>query len=155
MKEVSLGMRKIKKIMFAVIPIVVAILGLMLANTSNSASQEVTLDKVLLEPDKYKEKLITLQGDLMEDSIHWDADKTELSFDIKKDDHTIKVQYKGVKPDTFSDGTIVMADGVYDIDEQVLHAERLRTRCPSKYEASEKDAVAKANYDPKTHNKKE
>ncbi|MCD1261052.1 cytochrome c maturation protein CcmE [Paenibacillus athensensis] len=146
-------MKKNKKILFAVIPLVVVIALLIAANTTNSSSQEVTLDKVIAAPDKYKEKLITVQGDLQESTVNWDATSTLLRFQIKQDDRTIDVEYKGVKPDTFSDGTIVMADGVYDAGRGMLVAERLRTRCPSKYESLDKEANKEA-YE-KQHMKKE
>jgi|GEM_PF-456538 len=137
-------MNKNKKMMFAVIPLVAVILLLIFANTTNSSSQEVTLDKVIAAPDKYKEKLITVQGDLQESTVQWDASSTLLRFQIKQDDRTIDVEYKGVKPDTFSEGTIVMADGVYDVERGLLVAERLRTRCPSKYESLDKEANKEA-----------
>ncbi len=137
-------MKKNKKMMMGIIPIVATILMLVFSSTTNSSSQEVTLDKVLEQPDQYKEKLLMLQGDLIEESVQWDADKTLLRFNIKQGDRMVKVQYQGVKPDTFTDGTIVMVDGIYHAEDQVVYAERLRTRCPSKYESMDKKANKEA-----------
>lgn len=137
-------MKKNKKMMMGIIPIVATIFMLIFSSTTDSSSQEVTLDKVLEQPDRYKEKLLMLQGDLMEESVQWDADQTLLRFSIKQGERTIKVQYKGVKPDTFTAGTIVMVDGIYHAGDQVVVAERLRTRCPSKYESMDKEANKEA-----------
>lgn len=146
-------MKKNKKMMMGAIPIIATILLLIFSNTTNSSSQEVTLDKVLEQPDKYKEKLLMLQGDLIEETVQWDADKTLLRFDIKQGGRIVKVQYQGVKPDTFTNGTIVMVDGIYHAKDQVVYAERLRTRCPSKYESMDKEANKEA-YE-RQHMKKE
>lgn len=146
-------MKKNKKLLIGVISIVSTIFLLVFSSTTNSSAQEVTLDKVLEQPDKYKEKLLMLQGDLIEESVQWDADKTLLSFKIKQGDKIIAVQYEGVKPDTFTAGTIVLVDGIYNAQDKVVYAERLRTRCPSKYESMDKEANKEA-YE-RQHKKKE
>lgn len=138
-------MKKNKKLMVGMLPIVGVILFLIFTNSADSATtEEVTLEKVVQNPEKYKEKMLMLQGNLIETSVQWDAEKTLLTFDIKDQDKTIAVEYIGVKPDTFTDGTIVIVDGIYDVSKKVLYAERLRTRCPSKYEAMDKEANKEA-----------
>ena len=52
----------------------------------------------------------------------------------------IAVKYKGIVPDTFKEGVLAIADGVFSQDG-VFTADTVLAKCPSKYEASQqKDA---------------
>jgi len=55
---------------------------------------------------------------------------------VDKDDRTkvVRVEYKGVVPDTFKPGMEVIVEGGLTQEENVFKAGVLMTKCPSKYE---------------------
>ncbi len=52
---------------------------------------------------------------------------------------TVPVEYAGIRPDMFTVGRDVIIDGEYE--GGVLHASKLLTQCPSKYEPPSPDKV--------------
>lgn len=129
--------------------IFIGIVILLIAATPGSSGTELTLEDYKKESLKYEDRYIMTQGNLIEDSVKWDADKIELSFDIKDEKGNIlHVQHNGVKPDNFSEEVIVIVEGFANKDGSFT-AEKVQTKCPSKYEGE--DA---SQYDPKTHKNK-
>lgn len=55
----------------------------------------------------------------------------------------IIVKYKGIVPDTFKEGVIAICDGILDKDG-VFTADSVMAKCPSKYEAAQKEDEAMA-----------
>lgn len=137
-------MKKNTKIWMGSLVIVLSVVLLLIWATPGSTGVELTIKDVLANPNKYQNEFISLQGNLLEQSVKWDANKIELRFDIQDDKkNTLSVVHKGVKPDTFSEGTIVIVEGNYDAKSKQFDAEQVKTRCPSKYEGQQ--------YDPKFH----
>ncbi|MCF6095156.1 cytochrome c maturation protein CcmE [Microaerobacter geothermalis] len=138
-------MSKNTKIIIGSFVIMGAILVLLFTSTPAQTGVELTITELINNPDKYKDKFITLQGNLNEQSIHWDADKILLEFTILDDQKTpLNVRYNGIRPDNFSHDVIVIADGKYDPEQNLFIAETVKTRCPSKYEApGESDSNSK------------
>ena len=46
----------------------------------------------------------------------------------------VQVEYHGVVPDTFKNGSDVVVEGKYDSQRKVFHATTLLAKCPTKYE---------------------
>jgi cytochrome c-type biogenesis protein CcmE len=46
----------------------------------------------------------------------------------------VQVEYHGVVPDTFKNGSDVVVEGKYDSRSKVFHATTLLAKCPTKYE---------------------
>lgn len=128
--------------------IFIGIVILLIAATPGSSGTELTLEEFIKEPLKYEDRYVMTQGNLIEDSIKWDADKIDLRFDIKDEKGNIlHVQHNGVKPDNFAQDVIVIIEGFVNKDGSFT-AEKVQTKCPSKYEGE--DA---GNYNPETHQK--
>ena len=128
--------------------IFIAIVILLIAATPGSSGTELTLEEFIKEPLKYEDRYVMTQGNLIEDSIIWDADKIDLRFDIKDEKgNVLHVQHNGVKPDNFAQDVIVIIEGFVNKDGSFT-AEKVQTKCPSKYEGE--DA---GNYNPETHQK--
>lgn len=128
--------------------IFIGIVILLIAATPGSSGTELTLEEFIKEPLKYEDRYVMTQGNLIEDTIKWDADKIDLRFDIKDEKgNVLHVQHTGVKPDNFTEGVIVIIEGFVNKDGSFT-AEKVQTKCPSKYEGE--DA---GNYDPETHQK--
>ncbi|GAX91374.1 cytochrome c maturation protein CcmE [Effusibacillus lacus] len=137
-------MKKNAKVLMGSLVIVISVIFLLFWATPGSTGMEVTIGDVVKNPNKFQNEFLSLQGNLVEESVKWNADKVELRFTIEDENKDpLAVVYQGVKPDTFSEGTIVIVEGQYDAASKTFVAERVKTRCPSKYEGQE--------YDPKLH----
>lgn len=141
-------MKKNTKVLLAGTSIILAILILLIAATPGASGTELKLQEAVANPEKYEERYITTEGFLVSDSVDWRADEIELRFDIIDDDGNIlSVFHNGVKPDNFSEDVIVIVDGYLTPGEPFM-AERLRTKCPSKYEGEDFE-----EYDSELHKK--
>lgn len=47
----------------------------------------------------------------------------------------VNVYYEGIVPDAFKEGVGVIVEGSYNSDKNLINADVLLTKCPSKYEA--------------------
>lgn len=126
-----------KKLYFGIVVVVLAFSYLMFTGFNNSTAYYLTVDEILASSpgDKY----IRVAGKLVGQSVQWDAKKIELSFRIKseKTEETIKVLYKGVKPDNFIHDVGIIVEGKFSV-EKVFLADKLLVKCPSKYEEEDK-----------------
>jgi len=137
---------KNSKIIIAGVAIFIAILSILLMSAPTLSSTELSIEEILLNEKELQSKYITTQGLLIADSIAWNPDKIELTFQIEDENgKSISVYHHGVKPDNFSDGIIVILKGFIQ-EDGVFNAEKLQTQCPSKYESENPE-----NYDIELH----
>ncbi|MFS1513698.1 cytochrome c maturation protein CcmE [Chengkuizengella sp. SCS-71B] len=136
-------MKKNKKMLISFSAVFVAIIILLVGATTKTSGSELTLQEIILEPHKFQGRFLMTQGDLIENSIQWNADLIELSFQIEDEfGNNLSVVHQGVKPDNFSEDVIVIVEGFVH-DDGTFTAEKVQTKCPSKYEGEE--------YDPELH----
>ena len=77
-----------------------------------------------------------LDGKVASGSVVYDQKEPRLAFRMTDGgDAAIAVVYQGLMPDAFAAGREVVVEGTYRHDEKTLHASKLVTKCPSKYEA--------------------
>lgn len=139
-------MKKNTKVLLAGSSIILTILILLIAATPGASGTEISIQEALANPEKYEDRYITTEGLLVADSVDWRADEIELRFDIiDSEGNILSVFHHGVRPDNFSDDVIVIVDGQLTPGEPFV-AERLRTKCPSKYEGENPE-----NYDSELH----
>lgn len=137
---------KNSKIILAGIVIFIAILSILLMSAPTLSSTELTIEELLQQEDQLQGKYVTTQGLLIEESIEWDPDKIELTFQIEDENgKTLSVYHHGVIPDNFSDGIIVILKGFLQ-EDGIFNAEKIQTQCPSKYESEDRE-----NYDIELH----
>lgn len=138
-------MSKNKKIIFGLSLFAVAIMIMFFSTMPSAGSKEITIEELLTE--NYKDEYVLTQGMLKQDSVKWDADKIELTFEIfdEETNASLPIIYNGVKPDNFSDDVIVIVEG-FIRGNGVFEAEKVQTKCPSKYEGEDTE-----NYDMEMH----
>lgn len=138
-------MSKNKKIIFGLSLFAVAIMIMFFSTMPSAGSKEITIEELLTE--NYKDEYVLTQGMLKQDSVKWDADKIELTFEIvdEETNASLPIIYNGVKPDNFSDDVIVIVEG-FVRDNGMFEAEKVQTKCPSKYEGEDTE-----NYDMEMH----
>ncbi|MFO1444241.1 cytochrome c maturation protein CcmE [Bacillus sp. Bva_UNVM-123] len=140
-------MSKNKKIMFGLTLVAAAFIVLFFTTMPSAGSKEVSIEELLKNKNSYKNEYVLTQGLLNKDSVEWNADKIELKFEIYEDgkEVSLPVVYMGVKPDNFSDDVIVIVEGFLK-ENGVFEAEKVQTKCPSKYKGEDPE-----NYDVEMH----
>jgi len=87
---------------------------------------------------------VQVAGKLVQGSDRFDETSSTLVFRIQEDGGDIlEVSYNGLKPGNFNEATQVVAIG--RVQDNVLHAEKLLVKCPSKYQGVEEKEYTAAS----------
>jgi cytochrome c-type biogenesis protein CcmE len=131
----------------------VAVIGGSLAYLLTTSMSEAVeyyhpADVVIQKPDELVGQRIRVGGTVLKGSIAQKTGTLEYQFEVRptpgeaKDPtalgKSLTVRYTGVVPDTFKDDAPVVVTGVLGNDH-VFGAKDLTAKCPSKYEAGEKN----------------
>ena len=76
-----------------------------------------------------------LDGKVAAGSVSYDQRVPRLAFQMTDGEQAIGVVYDGLMPDAFAEGREVVVEGTFRHADRTLHASKLVTKCPSKYEA--------------------
>lgn len=127
------------KMSMGIFVIVAAIAYLMVTGFSGSSSFQVSIQDLISNGEEYNEKYLLVEGKVMRETIQWDGKEIELRFNVTDGDNEMLVIYNDVAPDNldYEEGAEAILKGTYDYHTQVFLADRVETRCPSKYEAAE------------------
>jgi cytochrome c-type biogenesis protein CcmE len=141
-------------------PLKFALAGLMLTlgavafGVATFSKQGASLDHytpdqlVAANPASLTKRGLQVDGYVAEGSERFDPTIPELRFqvrDLNKKAFVRVVYREGLKPDTFKEGEGVVVEGRYDPVTQTIHASKLMTKCPSKYEAVPGEATKTAS----------
>ena len=112
-------------------------LGILIFTGINSCSVYYYTVSEIIEKgeDKYGDN-VRVSGNIVEDSIDWDAQITELKFAIADESSSLSVVYKGTMPHTFEENKEIVVEGEYGADG-IFHADKLVMKCATKYEPEE------------------
>ncbi|MGH7805655.1 MAG: cytochrome c maturation protein CcmE [Candidatus Binatia bacterium] len=119
--------------------IVAAIGWLMFLGIRETSAYYLTIDEFLPRKDTLGASPLRVAGRVRAGSIDYDAKTLALRFAIGAFDEkgnvgaAVPVAYTGIKPDLFAEGRDVIIEGRYR--EGTIHADKVLTSCPSKYEA--------------------
>ena len=137
--------RKIIKVITAIIVIAAAIIYLLYEMAGSSWAYYYSVDEFIQSnsgkqtgPGKSDfrsnyNQLIRLAGRVKEGTIVTDADKMQLDFELAGQNSSVAVSYHGMVPDNFAAGKEVVVEGKTGRDS-VFKADKILTRCESKYE---------------------
>lgn len=105
-------------------------------------------DEVIVKPGSFAGQRIRLGGHVVDGSIAQKKGTLEYRFEVKPVEQmmkhpeakgkTVPVAFTGIVPDTFKDGAECIVTGKLG-DDGVFYATELLAKCPSKYEAQEKN----------------
>ncbi|HZI88841.1 MAG TPA: cytochrome c maturation protein CcmE [Candidatus Polarisedimenticolia bacterium] len=116
--------------------LVVAAVGyLILSGVKQTGMQYMTVTELARLDRAPKSDGFRLDGTVAPGSVAYDQKTPQLRFQMTDGKEKIAVIYDGLKPDAFADGREVVVEGAYKHDDKALHASKLVTKCPSKYEA--------------------
>ncbi|WP_227762956.1 cytochrome c maturation protein CcmE [Zhaonella formicivorans] len=131
-------MQKKHKISIGVLVIAVAIGFLIVTGFGGNSGYQVTLADLINKGAELEGKYILAEGKLVPESKQWDGGKIELKFEVTDGQVKVPVVYNDVAPDNFDypEAELILK-GKWNAAEGVFYADKVETRCPSKYEAAE------------------
>lgn len=108
--------------------------GLTLASLKDTLTPYVPYDKA-----RTLNRTVQVAGGLAEGTTSYDDGNQSLYFTLEEQesDEVLRVRYQGVKPANFEEAISIVAIGRFDSAEEVLVADKLLVKCPSKYQGSE------------------
>lgn len=124
------------KILASVAVVVTALGGLLWASTRDSAEYYKYVDEVMTDTARLQGKRLRVHGDVVVGSLSSDKSlhyRFRIASRAPRPAAIIEAEFQGIPPDTFKDGAEVIASGV--LSDSHLLADKIETKCPSKYEA--------------------
>lgn len=103
----------------------------------SSWSYYYSVDEFTQQKSNAQSSSLRIAGRVKSGSIQRDLEKMNLTFTLSGSEATIPISYKGLVPDNFAEDKEVVVQGRLDTNG-VFQAEKLLTRCESKYEAKVK-----------------
>ncbi len=97
-----------------------------------------TVAEVLSDDGRQDRRGVRVSGNVLPGSIDYDQERLELNFmvrDMEQAEKTMRVMYRGVRPDAFKEEAEVILEGRFDGTGRTFVAETLLAKCPSKYES--------------------
>jgi cytochrome c-type biogenesis protein CcmE len=98
------------------------------------------VDEFLPKANSLEGETIKVNGKVIDGTIHKDQLDYRFGIHGHAAANIVNVEYHGVVPDTFKDGSDVVVEGKYDSDRKVFHATTLLAKCPTKYEPQDQKA---------------
>jgi len=148
------------KIITGSLLVVAAILYLVISSTQANAQYFLTVDEVLSRGDSFKGKSIRISGVVLGKTIRYDPQTELLTFSIAHISgdnqevekagglaavlhaaandparQTIKIVYKGIRPDLLKDESQAILSGVLNSDGS-FNASEILLKCPTRYDKS-------------------
>ncbi len=100
---------------------------------SGSWQYYLTVDEFMAQGDSLRNVRVRLGGKVAEGTLQISADRRRAAFDLAGTGHRLAVRYAGILPDNLAEGRDVVVEGRQE-GEGPFQADRLLTRCASKYE---------------------
>ena len=126
------------KIVIGVVIIVGALIYLVASGFQDNASFYLTVAELQAKTDLTPEDGVRIQGYVDPASIAWDPEKIELYFSMNYEGDTVRVFYKGIKPDQLADAQQVVCEG-HITENGGFTANKIMLKCPSKYEVEDSE----------------
>jgi cytochrome c-type biogenesis protein CcmE len=127
------------KMSMGIVVIIAAIAYLMISGFSGNSGFQVSINDLVQKGSDYDNEYLLVEGKVLRETIQWNGEKIELRFSVTDGVHELPVVYYDVAPDNldYEDGAEAILRGKYDSVSGVFVADKVETRCPSKYEAAE------------------
>ena len=114
--------------------VILTIIGyLIFTGLRDTMTYFLTVSEVLAKSPEMLTDTLRVGGKVSPASVQWDPKELKLLFKIEDEKSSLKVNYKGVVPDSFKPGGEVVVEGKYIGDGQFT-ATTIMPKCASKYE---------------------
>lgn len=115
--------------------VVASVAYLILSGVKQTGLQYMTVTELATVEQAPKAGGFRLDGVVAAGTIAYDQKRPRLTFQMTDGKEAIHVVYDGLMPDAFADGRDVVVEGTFRHADRTLHASKLVTKCPSKYES--------------------
>ncbi|KKM11284.1 hypothetical protein SY88_09460 [Clostridiales bacterium PH28_bin88] len=137
-------MKQSHKITIGVIVVVAAIGFLFISGFGGNTGYQKTITEILTEGPQLEGRYLLVEGSLVPGTLKWDGQKIELSFAVTDGQSKMPVVYNDVAPDNMDNPEAqIILKGKYNANSGTFLADKVETRCPSKYEALEEEQAIK------------
>ncbi len=117
--------------------ILAAVVYLIVNALATTGQYYLTIGEVRARGESIYGRPLRVSGDIVTDSIEWDAPNLILKFNIADESGTLPVVFHGPKPDNMErEGSQAIVEGKLNADG-VFQAHTLLLKCPSRYEEME------------------
>ncbi|MBI5416920.1 cytochrome c maturation protein CcmE [Candidatus Poribacteria bacterium] len=117
--------------------IIFTVIGFMIySGMKDTTVYYLTINEFLSNEEKYKNEGVRISGKVIDGSIVRDESGMHVVFELidkTAPDKKVKVDYRGMIPDTFKPNIDVVVEGKFS-PERIFYAKVLLAKCPSKYE---------------------
>ena len=127
-------MKRSLKLYVVIAGIVVAVLFLIGSGLEDTMVYYVTVNELETQSQAHPGRGLRVGGVVVAGSLVHRAG-TAVEFTLKDGEDELLVKYQGILPDTFKENREVLIEGKY-LGSGVLQAEKIFTKCASKYEAA-------------------
>ncbi|MEW6663420.1 MAG: cytochrome c maturation protein CcmE [Bacillota bacterium] len=131
-------MKQRHKIIIGLLVIIMAMGAMIAVSIGSTAGYQLRISEVLAKGEELKGRYLLVEGYLLPETVNWDGKKIELRFFVTDGESKMQVVFNDVPPDNLTvPDTQIILKGKYDSGAGVFLADKVETRCPSKYEAAE------------------
>ncbi len=117
------------------VAVIIAALGYIIYDGLRvGAAYYLTVSEFKARTDLSPARGIRLHGIVDPASITYSAESRVLSFRMIEGNDTLRVRYRGIRPDQLAEAQEAVLEGRLG-DEGVFEASKIMLKCPSKYEA--------------------
>ena len=129
------------KIILVSLVVMGSVAYLILSGVKQTGMQYMTVTELAQMEKAPKAGGFRLDGIVAAGSVQYDQKTPRLRFRMTDGKEAVNIVYEGLMPDAFADGRDVVVEGTFQHADRTLHATKLVTKCPSKYES---DALGEA-----------
>lgn len=131
-------MRRKHKIGLFMLIILLAMGFLILSGFGGNSGYSVAVSELLAKGAQLDGKYVVTQGKLVPGSAAWNGEQVSLKFTLADGQAEVPIIYNGTAPDNFDyPQAEIIVKGTWNNREGMFYAQKVETKCPSKYEAAE------------------
>ncbi|HEU4724145.1 MAG TPA: cytochrome c maturation protein CcmE [Candidatus Eisenbacteria bacterium] len=123
------------KILIVSLVVIGSVAYLILSGVKQTGMQYMTVTELAQMEKAPKAGGFRLDGIVAAGSVQYDQKTPRLRFRMTDGKEAVNIVYEGLMPDAFADGRDVVVEGTFQHADRTLHATKLVTKCPSKYES--------------------
>ncbi|HHN65594.1 MAG TPA: cytochrome c maturation protein CcmE [Nitrospirae bacterium] len=130
-----------KKVIILVVVMLAAFSYLLLIGMKEGSMYYLEVSEYLARARELGNRKVRVNGRVVKESLDFNTKTLTLRFILKdtKGNESLPVVYHGSPPDLLNqDGVTAVAEGHYDLKNNVFIARQLLVKCPSKYERKDK-----------------
>lgn len=136
-------MASLRKVKFGVVvfAFLLILVFLVASGLKKSWVYYFTVDELSARAAQVDGRKVKVSGVVVPGSIEHKGE--EMDFVIEENGARLKIHYRRAVPEAFGDSIPIIAEGVYRAKDNLLVAQSILTKCPSKYEAQVKPSGEK------------